>query len=386
MKRKFVKITTAVFAAIIVAALSTFTACSVGADDVLVCEFFGAPVTITFTLSQSEGSRSRLVSEVERTLKDLEKDISATKVGSDVYNFNLSSGGEVKVKEQTYKLIETADVFYEATGGAVDITTANLSDLWGFSYRYAQKDYAPQTAFDREKVGNAFPLPEQKYVSAFLSLCDFSAIRTTTRGNDFLLEKTLSVSVDGVCYPQKIDLSAFAKGYGASVVRTLLEEYFVRGAFVSFGGSSLYLGDYDGGAWQVGIVDPNSVFRTSFAKISVQNAFVSTSGSYERYYEVDGKRYHHVIDPATGYPAESDVLSATVVGANGEETDAFSTACVVMGRAAAQKMLEEHGLIYVIVTTDNAVYTNADITILNEEYHLSEVDAEPSASDQGYPF
>ena len=137
-------------------------------------------------------------------------------------------------------------------------------------------------------------------------------------------------------------------------VRGVLEKAKIKRAVVSVGGSILLYGD--GEKFTVGIRDPFSESSAeSFARLTLPACCVSTSGSYERYFERGGVRYHHILDPKTGYPAESGLVSVTVVCGDGFLSDALSTACFVLGYEKSLPLLEKYGARAVFVFNDKSV-------------------------------
>ena len=151
-----------------------------------------------------------------------------------------------------------------------------------------------------------------------------------------------------------LDLGSVGKGIACDEVRGVLENSKIKRAVVSVGGSILLYGE--GEKFTVGIRDPFSESSTeSFAVLTLPATCVSTSGSYERYFDRDGVRYHHILDPKTGYPAESGLVSVTVVCSDGFMSDALSTACFVLGYEKSLPLLEKYGAQAVFVFNDRSV-------------------------------
>ena len=169
-------------------------------------------------------------------------------------------------------------------------------------------------------------------------------------------ENSLSLS-EGV----KLDLGAVGKGAACDMVKAYLDMSDAEGAIVSVGGSILAWGDYNkaGDKWQIAVAHPRNEGEY-LGILSVDEGFVSTSGDYERYFEKDGRRYHHILDATTGYPAETDIISVTVVCDSGMLADALSTACFILGKDKSEPILEKYGASAIFVDKD------LDISIVGE--------------------
>ena len=153
----------------------------------------------------------------------------------------------------------------------------------------------------------------------------------------------LTLTMDDGC---TLDFGAVGKGVGCDEAAACLDAAsHVTGAVVSIGGSNLVYGSKpDGQAWKVAIQDPRGRTGDLMGYISLKGTnYVSTSGDYEKYFEQDGKRYHHILDPHTGYPAESGLISVTVICDSGLLSDGLSTACFVLGKEKALDLLDQYG-------------------------------------------
>ena len=146
----------------------------------------------------------------------------------------------------------------------------------------------------------------------------------------------------------------------------MLKAYFdssdMKGAIVSVGGSILAWGNYNkaGDKWQIAVAHPRNEGEY-LGVLSIDEGFVSTSGDYERYFEKDGKRYHHILDATTGYPAETDIISVTVVCDSGIISDALSTACFILGYEKSQELLKECNASAIFVDKDMNISTVGEI-------------------------
>ena len=245
----------------------------------------------------------------EDVIRDLEAKLSRTLEDSEV--FRLNAAGTLEDSEAELRtILSQAGYYCQETGGAFDVTVAPVVSAWGFA------------------GGDEYRVPSQEELDRLLELVDGSAVKVNGQ--------TVALGPG-----QSIDLGAIAKGCAADRILEVLQEYEVPRANISLGGNVLVWGDRpDGTPWRVGIQDPaRPEDQNAFAGVlALTDAFAVTSGGYQRYFEQDGTRYHHIIDPATGYPADSGLASVTVVAPagpdacwNGTMCDAFSTALFVMG-------------------------------------------------------
>ena len=374
-KSVFVKrIISGVLVASFIAGAACLSGCSEGDVSREIRYFFGSPVEIVFTGTQKKADRDKLCGEIKSALNKAESSLSATVEGSSVDYFNTAPcESMINVDEYFYEAYRAAKEVYDISGGAFDPTSAMLTDLWGFSSRHYEKIFTVKYDYDRARNDDgSFPLPDERYISAFKKLADLS--KTSVEQNeygDFTAYKNVApVTVDGVTYQSKIDLAGVAKGYAADLSAALIAKSGLKGAYISFGGSSLYLADNAGGNWGLGIVDPFSGLRKTFARIEVKDKFVSTSGVYERRYYLDGEEYHHIVDVKTGAPSKSDLVSATVVTKCGAFGDALATALVVLGKEESLKLLKTIDCGFVLVSRDKRVYSNLSVTLFDSSFAL----------------
>ena len=210
-----------------------------------------------------------------------------------------------------------------ASDGAFDITVGGITGLWDFD--------------------NGGVLPDAGDIESALSYIDYNR---------------LAVDGDTVTAEQgtKVDLGAVGKGAACDAAREVLAARGVKGAVVSVGGSVLAYGRRNaaGDKWRIAVRHPREA-DSYLGIITLDEGCVSTSGDYEKYFEKDGVRYHHLLDPATGYPAECDLISVTVVCKSGLLSDALSTACFVLGSARGTALVEAFDAGAVFVLTDGTI-------------------------------
>ena len=185
-------------------------------------------------------------------------------------------------------------------------------------------------------------------------------------------ESISSIYIEDQC---TLDLGAVGKGIACDVAKNYLKQQKeVSGAVIAVGGSILLYGSKaDGTNWNVAVQNPRGKDGEAMGVLSLSGTTnVSTSGDYEKYFMQNGKRYHHILDPSTGYPAESSLISVTVVSDNGLLSDGLSTACFVLGKEKGQKLLETYGAEGIFIDQNKKVTVTKGLkdkfTILNEEY------------------
>lgn len=159
-----------------------------------------------------------------------------------------------------------------------------------------------------------------------------------------------------------VDFGAIGKGFACDLIYNYLLNTDINGAVVSVGGSIVAYGDYNkkGDNWRIAVSHPRDD-KKYLGVISLDEGFVSTSGDYERYFEKDGKRYHHILDATTGYPSESGLISVTVVAESGVMSDALSTACLLAGEKKAIEILEGAGASAILVDENLNITTVGEI-------------------------
>jgi thiamine biosynthesis lipoprotein len=275
-------------------------------------------------------------------IKRLDAAWSVTDGDSEIYALN--SFGRAEVSPETLEIINFAVSVSGETAGALDITVYPAVSAWGFTT-------------------GEYRVPDDGELSAIAPLVDCGAVK---------LGETSVELAPGAA----VDLGALAKGYASQRAAEIFKERGVTSGVVSLGGNVQTLGRKpDGSLWSVAIQDPEDGERYAGA-LGTSDAAVVTSGVYQRYFEAGGRRYHHIIDPATCRPAESGLLSVTVVADNGARADALSTALFVMGRQAAETYWRESGRDFdmILITEDGEVYITDGIagsyTHINTEREL----------------
>lgn len=282
---------------------------------------FAMDTAMTLT-AYGEGTEDALA-RAQARITQLDHQFSPTLETSDVYAINHGNGNPVPVGQDTLSLLSLADNLSAVTGGALDLTTLPVVEAWGF--------------LDRN-----YRVPSDETLHQLLKLVDYREIQ-------------LNASAGTVEVPAgaKLSFGAVGKGYAGDQVLEVLRDAGVESALINLGGNVQLLGAKpDGAPWKVAIQapdDPNAVVGV----LEVTDCAVITAGSYERYFEDEkGNRYWHIMDPSTGKPARSGLLSATVVGPEGAVCDGLSTALFVLGPEKAIELWRSMGGFEFILVTD----------------------------------
>lgn len=247
-----------------------------------------------------EGGDGTLLDAAENRVRDLEALLSVTDETSEVYALNHS--GSAQLSPDAAELLAQALALCARTGGALDVSVYPILRLWGFTT-------------------GAYAVPSGDEIAALLPLVDYTQVG---------LDGSSAVLSPGM----EIDLGSVAKGYAGDVLAAFLRQSGVTSALLDLGGNIQAVGAKpDGSPWRIGVRDPEG--EGNLGVVTAEDKAVITSGGYERYFEKDGTRYWHILDPKTGSPARSGLASVTVVGESGLLCDALSTALFVMGRDGA---------------------------------------------------
>ena len=261
-------------------------------------------------------------------IREKEALLSRTVPGSDVARINEAAGQPVAVAEETADLLRTALTYSKASGGAFDVTVGALTQLWDF--------------------GAATPsLPAADAVAAALATVSYTGLSVK--------DNTVTLKKEGA----RLDLGGIAKGYIADCLRDYLTQRGVTSALLDLGGSITVLGDKQGEPFRIGIRAPDDADGI-LGVVPVRGGSVVTSGDYERGWEQDGVRYHHLLDPATGYPARTGLRSVSIIGPSATVCDALSTACFVLGEEKARQLLASQPGYGAVFARDDGTVTYTD--------------------------
>ena len=287
----------------------------------------------TVTIFDAEGPEA--ASDARAYLLDLHRAWSCFQGDSLISQINQAAGRQpVAVDEDTFEVLRQAKRYGRITEGAFDVTVGPLADLWRRAMEERQ-------------------LPGDEAVWQALALVNFANITLDEEAHTVLLEKA----------GQRIDLGGIAKGYAVDELRKRLRRHGVHRALLDLGGTVAALGC----GLPVGIRDPFRLHGAPMGTLMLEDRIAVTSGVYERFAYMDGYRYHHVVDPRTGYPSKSGLVSVTLVGENGGALDAFATAALILGMEKSAPMLAEQGMDAVFVTEQGQVFVTRG---LKRQFHL----------------
>ena len=250
---------------------------------------------------------------VEKAIAEIERLDALLSIGEETSEITkLNETGSAVLSDDSAALVDEALKLYQSTDGAYDITVLPLMELWGFTTQN-------------------YKVPTEQELSDTLALVGADKLQWDVD------TKTLTLG-EG----QSIDLGGIAKGYTSGRIMEIFKENGVTSGMVSLGGNVQLLGTKtDGSNWKVGIQDPNNS-EEMLGVLETANRAVITSGGYERYFEQDGKTYHHILNPKDGKPAESGLTSVTIVSENGTLADGLSTSLFVMGKEKAISYWRDH--------------------------------------------
>lgn len=270
-----------------------------------------------------------VLSDSVSLISTLENTLSSHIEGTEIDQINQAAGiGSVSVSDITYNTIKNSLEYSQLTGGLFDITAGPLIDLWAIN--------PPE--------GH---VPTDEELAAVLPKIDYEKI-------DLSEENTVGLEDEGM----SINLGAIAKGTISDQVKAQLVDDGVTSAIINLGGNVLLIGGKpDGSDFAIGVQDPADDRGVYLLSINLQDKAVVTSGDYERYFEVDGVRYHHILNPFTGYPADTNIAQITIVADSGERADGLSTSVLLLGVEDGLYLIDSlDDVEAVLVTKDNYIY------------------------------
>jgi thiamine biosynthesis lipoprotein len=286
--------------------------------------------------SENVAAGNKAIDAVLEEMKRIDRDMSTYKPDSEISIVNRDAAkSSVEVSVELFDLLETALQYSRITNGAFDITYASVGYLYDFHEHKRPTE---------EQIKSA--LPAVNYTHVYLDK-ESHSVHFTQPG-------------------VRIDLGGIAKGYAVDRGIAILQSFGITHALVTAGGDSRIIGDRFGKPWIIGIRHPDDKTKV-IAKIPLQDTAISTSGDYERYFDEDGKRYHHIIDPRTGHSA-SKVRSATILAPTATRTDGLSKTAFVLGPEAAMKIYNQlPDVDAILVTPEGKVLYSKGIDSLQPE-------------------
>jgi len=287
--------------------------------------------------------------DINQKLHDIESELSLYFPKSEISKLNQAAGKHpVALSDECYSLLKEAASYCEQSDGLFDITIAPLTQVWDVTAKEPK-------------------IPSDEDIETAKQLVNYKDI--IFNDND----KTVMLAKEGM----SIDLGGIAKGYAAGVTRSLAEKSEVEG-YVSLGGNIMMHGKKpDGKDYIIGVRDPRGEASEYIATVDFDGLIMATTGDYERYFEQNGVRYHHIIDPFTGRPSDSDLISVTVFSQNGTLADCFSTLIFLKGSEGLSQYLDRDDCMIIAVTKDKDVYISPSLkdrvkpNLAKTEYHFA---------------
>jgi len=317
---------------ILILILTIFSACSKKTGDEKYEETQLKMDTVMTIKAYGPGAEGAIKDAFKR-IDDIEKLMSLQISTSDVNKINDAAGKDyVSVDTDVFNIIKKSIEYSKLSDGAFDITVGPLTKLWGIGTKDAR-------------------IPSQKEIDEKLTLVGYDKISINETNNNVKLGK------EGMI----IDLGGIAKGYATDEVVDILKKQGIKKAIVNLGGSNVYvIGTKDNDTlWSIGLQHPRKEQGAGFlGVVKVSDKAISTSGDYERYFIKDGKRYYHILDPLTGYPAESSIIADAIIldssiKDSSMDSDALSTAVLVLGPEKGMKLIENiPGAECILATSD----------------------------------
>ena len=292
--------------------------------------------TILQLTSYGKNSDAALEEAVSR-IGEIDDEMSFFKEDSDISKINKNSGSKqnfVKVSDDTYYVIKRAVEYGELSDGAIDLTVRPILDLWGFG---------------KEK----HKAPEVDDIRNLTKLVSYKDILFNAKENSIGLKNKF----------QSIDVNCIAKGYAADEAKKVLVKHKIKNAIINLGGNVYAHGsNVDGSPWVIGIQHPMKDRGNYVGHISVKDKSVVTSGDYEKFLIYNNEKYHHIINPKTGYPVKNKIISTTIISDYSIDGDALTTCLYVMGVENGLKFIEKmNNIDAIIITEDKLIYATENI-------------------------
>lgn len=295
--------------------------------------------TFNITAIGEDLDETALAAAVEETLADVNAKMSNWDPNSEVSTFSASTSTDpMPVSEEFAFVMTAANEVHDKSDGTFDVTLGPLIELWGFG---------PRTPED--------PVPSDAEIQAALNGVGQARLLTLDPEAGTLSKSNASVG---------INLSAIAKGYGIDAVAETLREAGIEDYLVEIGGDLVTKGQNDKDeAWRIGIEKPQAGSQTPQLIVSLDDLGMASSGNYKNFFEQDGIRYSHIIDPITGRPITHRTTSVTVLAENAMMADAWATAMLALGQDKGLELAEEHKLAVYFISRDVTGGEEAYITV-----------------------
>lgn len=311
--------------------VALLTGCQPASDKVI--KLAGNTMGTTYHISYVDNghlpSEQLLQAEIDLALEAVNNQMSTYRKDSELSQFNQAKiGQKINVSADTVYVINEGIRLHKLTGGALDITLGPIVNLWGFG-----PDKRPLT------------IPSQ---------ADIDAAKANTGINHFDVVGDTLIKHSDALY---VDLSSIAKGFGVDKIAELLDARQVSGYLVEIGGEIRIKGTKaDGSSWRIAVEKPTTNGQEVQQVLDLTDIAMATSGDYRNYYEEDGERFSHLIDPRTGYPIKHQLASATVLHKSSMTADGYATALMVLGVEASITLANEQNLAIMLIEKHDEGY------------------------------
>ena len=275
----------------------------------------------TVTLYGTENYQ--LLDEAFSLISHYQDIFSRTQKNSEVYHINTTAQKKFSISPELQDVVNKGLFYGELTNGGFDISIAPVSSLWDFN-------------------SDTPSAPSKEKVNAALRHVDYQKLALTSNS---LTKKDTSMG---------LELGGIAKGYIADKLKEFLLQRNISSAVINLGGNILCIGNKpDGSPFQIGIEKPFAEHNEMAATMEITDLAVVTSGIYERCFEENGRFYHHILDPGTGFPVDNNLISVTIVSKNSTDADALSTSCFILGLEKGMKLIDSLEDTYAVFITND---------------------------------
>lgn len=291
-------------------------------------------VSSDFESEENKQKYKEFCQEVVAELRSLDSAISTAVTYSDINNFNNAAAGkEIEILQITYEILNIAKAMYEKTNHYYNPALYYNIHAYGFGAAQVYPSKASE-------------LPNDEEISKYTELASrFGEVETREESGKYYVTKPdFTVEVGGETLSLKLDLGGIGKGYAVDKVDKLFDKYGYKYGYLNFGSSSmLFKSNVEEGNYTLAFKNPRTLNPMDYYfSTPVRNEKISTSGDNNQFYIIDGTRYCHIIDPTTGKPVQTGIMSVSIIGGSAAEDDALTTAIMAMGKEQAISFIEEH--------------------------------------------
>ncbi|WP_101911460.1 FAD:protein FMN transferase [Marasmitruncus massiliensis] len=287
---------------------------------------------VEYKLYGKDAEQAKLA--IEQTLSEFENKVSRYINGSEIDQLNQNAGiGPVAVSDDTLELLSLCLEYGKFSEGVFDITVAPLTQEWNVTAEHPK-------------------VPSEQVIDQLLELVNYRDLALDLQTETAYLEHK----------GQAVDVGGIAKGFACDLARKTALDYGITSGYISIGGNLMVIGEKPNHQpFKFGVRDPRGSANDYIGIVTLPDSTMATSGDYERYFEQDGIRYHHILDPETGWPARTDLMSVSVVTPDGAYADFMSTYLFIKGKAFALEHLDSLNCGLIVVDKDRNVYISESL-------------------------